>query len=1074
MTPTVAQTPAIRLDPHLSAFCAPGGPEVFSAVVNANQIWTPDPFDIETIHTEAREAFAALLNWAVARPGPDRGKSLLLLGEAGSGKTHLMRAFRNAAHEDALAYCGYLQMTTRVENYQRYVLSNLIDALSWPYCSPQPTSGLTRLASGLLDTLNTIPETERQRLRDPELPTVDLARLVHRFADVAVADSRFGNIDLDLLRGMLYLLSSDAPTRFRALKWLRCEELSRFDRELLGDLVSRHQDHMPMRTIVDLGRLMAAVHGAALVFCVDQLEEMIDQDRAGEVRGESFRRVVDALVTITEVIPTAVVVVACLETYFDAAKQLLNKPKLDRLEKDPPSMRLAGKRTTDEIEAIVARRLELLYEQARLTPRTDLPTYPFRPDYLQRLTPMRIRDVLDHCRTHQDACRKAGRWLEPDLGSAVVLPRQPQQAEMGTIEVEQRWADHLAGYQSPTLDEESELAGLLCWAVQHISDEMPEGYHFAAEAEERFVPVEMHSPGNVVDLLLVAICDRNPRGGGLGKQIEELARRAGETPVAIVRSSPFPTSPNAVVSRQIAALVAPRGPGRRVEVEPTDWRTMAAFQEFHRHQNRDSTFNDWQRRERPLSRLPSLRRILDLDRDRPLRPATASEVGPPSDPGSPPPLSEAVSEQTEVSTVVSPVETGPLNLGTTRGELTTPVVVTPKELTQHAAFLGGSGSGKTTAALTLIEQLALRGVPAVLIDRKGDLSRYADPEAWQVTDSDEGRARQRRALRERLEVALYTPGAANGRPLTLPIVPPDLCHLPEAEREQLAKYAAAALAGMMGYRQKGTDPKLAILGKAIELLGSRPAGEVTVRGLHQMIDEQDEGLLLAVGGFESRHYRKLAEDLLALSLQRQNLLGGAGERLAVDALVGRGASATLGKSRLTVINTQFLGGADAVEFWMAQFLIAVGRWVTRSPSADGNLQAVFLFDEADQYLPATRQPATKGPMENLLRRARSAGVGLFLATQSPGDLDYKCRDQIRLWLIGRVKETVAIAKLKPMLDAGRGDPASRLPGQQTGQFYLVRDREVVAIQAQRSLIDTQQLPEARILELARPTTTTGR
>jgi hypothetical protein len=106
-------------------------------------------------------------------------------------------------------------------------------------------------------------------------------------------------------------------------------------------------------------------------------------------------------------------------------------------------------------------------------------------------------------------------------------------------------------------------------------------------------------------------------------------------------------------------------------------------------------------------------------------------------------------------------------------------------------------------------------------------------------------------------------------------------------------------------------------------------------------------------------------------------------------------------------------------------------------------------------------------MESLLRRARSAGVGLFLATQSPCDLDYKCRDQIRTWLVGRVKEQVAIGKLRPMLEAGRVDAAAKLPGQGTGQFYLVREREVVAVQSEPSLIPTAQLPEDRILELAR-------
>ena len=152
---------------------------------------------------------------------------------------------------------------------------------------------------------------------------------------------------------------------------------------------------------------------------------------------------------------------------------------------------------------------------------------------------------------------------------------------------------------------------------------------------------------------------------------------------------------------------------------------------------------------------------------------------------------------------------------------------------------------------------------------------------------------------------------------------------------------------------------------------------------------------------------------------------------------------------------------------MSQFLLTVDRWRAKNPASDGRLQAVFLFDEADQYLPAVGKPATKGPMESLLKRARSAGIGLFLATQSPGDLDYKCRDQVLTWLIGRVKEPVAINKLKPMLDAGRVDAAAKLPGQAAGQFYVVRESNVTAIQVDRNLIPTDQVPEDRILELAR-------
>src|SRR5262245_49787663 len=155
--------PAVKLDPRFAAFIANDGPEVFSAVVHANQIWSPDPFDVDTIHLEAREAFARLLNRASGPEPPSHGKSLLLLGEAGSGKTHLMRAFRMAAHTAGTGYCGYLQMTTRTDNYARYVLSKLIDSLEQPYLPTATSTGLARLARGLFDALQGVSDLDRHR-----------------------------------------------------------------------------------------------------------------------------------------------------------------------------------------------------------------------------------------------------------------------------------------------------------------------------------------------------------------------------------------------------------------------------------------------------------------------------------------------------------------------------------------------------------------------------------------------------------------------------------------------------------------------------------------------------------------------------------------------------------------------------------------------------------------------------------------------------------------------------------------------------------------------------------------------
>jgi hypothetical protein len=125
-----------------------------------------------------------------------------------------------------------------------------------------------------------------------------------------------------------------------------------------------------------------------------------------------------------------------------------------------------------------------------------------------------------------------------------------------------------------------------------------------------------------------------------------------------------------------------------------------------------------------------------------------------------------------------------------------------------------------------------------------------------------------------------------------------------------------------------------------------------------------------------------------------------------------------------------------------------------------------LFDEADVYLPAQAQPATKAPMENLLRRARSGGLGLLLATQSPGDLDYKCRDNIRSWFVGRVTQSVALDKMKPLLNDARVNFAARIPTQGVGEFHLLQDGRHTGFRSRAALLRAEQVPENEILKLA--------
>src|SRR5262249_29734172 len=154
-----------------------------------------------------------------------------------------------------------------------------------------------------------------------------------------------------------------------------------------------------------------------------------------------------------------------------------------------------------------------------------------------------------------------------------------------------------------------------------------------------------------------------------------------------------------------------------------------------------------------LGELNALQKILRLkDLAEALRPTTSPPPTRPAPPAAPAQTHPAVPPP------VAAAPPGLLVLGRTVSMTPTPVTFEPNEFAQHAAFLGGSGSGKTTAALNLIEQLLARDVPAVLLDRKGDLCRYADPTAWERPLGETARAAARQALRDKLDVAVFTPG----------------------------------------------------------------------------------------------------------------------------------------------------------------------------------------------------------------------------------------------------------------------------------------------------------------------------
>ena len=628
---------------------------------------------------------------------------------------------------------------------------------------------------------------------------------------------------------------------------------------------------------------------------------------------------------------------------------------------------------------------------------------------------------------------------------------------------------------------DEELAALLAGAIPACSDEVETGRRFEAEADGRMIAgrnAMTRRQQAVKPAAWPAVCNADCARGpdGWAKQVAEVVepreasihRRARPLDRVPEQSEPPSRSKSAPLIVPAAAAAPRGGPAT------PNWRGDAAPCPLFRAQHEDNpALRAWLSQSKPLSHLKSLRTILDLDRP----PAARSVIAPPPSPalrGSTreperkSPGEPAADARSEPAPIPGP-DSEPIILGTSGDRAAAPVTVDPAELTRHVAFLGGTGSGKTTVALNLVEQLLLRGVPALLIDRKGDLCGYARPESWQRPLDDPALAERRERLRARLDVAVYTPGNPQGRPLSIALAPAGLGALGSFERGQVARYAAAALAGMMNYgpQNRSDQSRQAILASAIDLLAQlAPDGTVALGPLIDYIGEKDPGLVNAVGRLDLKLFDKLVNDLETLRLTRGEFLAAEGEKLDAESLLGLGRHAAPGKTRLTIISTKFLGATQDIQFWVSQLLVALGRWASQSPASAGRLQAVLLFDEADLYLPAQRQPPTKEPMEDLLRRARAAGLGLFLATQSPGDFDYKCRDNIRAWFVGRVKEPTALAKMKPMLSDCRVDVAARLPTQETGEFHLIRDGNVTSLRAAPSIMRTEQLSEQEILELA--------
>ena len=108
-----------------------------------------------------------------------------------------------------------------------------------------------------------------------------------------------------------------------------------------------------------------------------------------------------------------------------------------------------------------------------------------------------------------------------------------------------------------------------------------------------------------------------------------------------------------------------------------------------------------------------------------------------------------------------------------------------------------------------------------------------------------------------------------------------------------------------------------------------------------------------------------------------------------------------GKPRLSIFSIAHLGDAERM-FFVSLLLNQVLGWM-RTQSGTTSLRAILYMDEIFGYFPPVANPPSKLPLLTLLKQGRAFGLGVVLATQNPVDLDYKGLANTGTWFIGRLQ-----------------------------------------------------------------------
>ena len=313
---------------------------------------------------EIRRAGASLQSTRAALPSA----SVLLLGPAGAGKTHLFTRLRRRAGRRAVFI--HTRPQIGVEPTPRFVLHSILDSLKQKVFGEEQMQ-LDVIAGAMLAA------HERGEARYPLLAVDDARRLdepargalVERV--VGEVEDRFPGIAPDYLERLLAVPFASRPERRALLAWLSGREPSMVELERLG-APGPLADIDVMRALATLG--VAAAYGAPVVLVFDQLENLAeDGGRTGRIHAHA-RLVSDLRDTVRGLV---IVQMALDAEWVTRIHPALHASDRDRLEEKVVHLALPS---PEERRALLEAWREALPEEDRAEP---FP-HPFPPAEVDR------------------------------------------------------------------------------------------------------------------------------------------------------------------------------------------------------------------------------------------------------------------------------------------------------------------------------------------------------------------------------------------------------------------------------------------------------------------------------------------------------------------------------------------------------------------------------------------------------------------------------------------------------------------------------------------------------------------